>query len=242
MAIPWLEGINTAANVASTIGSFFGGGGAEGLSRDDQRFLAHQAQVQQARDNFVQENFMQIRARDAEKAGLHPLAALGVMPTAGGSAPTAMFQSQKGPNWGDRLNAMGQNLSRAISAYQTSDQKRMFEVELENKKKEGNLIDQNIAESMWRMANQPGTPPPSPKEVSGPKPKYVAYQLPDGSIEMAYNPEYAASLMSDPWQMHAQSIRGIASSAQTGGFPWQGLWNEIKAGARRLNPFKWGKK
>lgn len=228
---PILAGINTAANVAGTVGSFMGGG-AEGLSRDDQRFLAHQ-QWTLSRDQF--ERGIQTRVADAMAAGIHPLAALGVMPASGN--PIAIGEGRPRSSLGDRLNAMGQNVSRAISAYQTPEQRAMFQAQLDNERAQGDLIRAQTAESLARAANQPGSPPPAPGSMTNPQPKFVAWRNQDGSIEMAPSPEWAASNMSSPFSMYANDIKRIFTSQSTGGFPWQGAWNELKYGLKRaLNP------
>lgn len=228
-----IGGINAAASVAGTVGSFMGGG-SEGLSRQDQRYLAHH-NLEMSRDALYRN--MQIRAADAEKAGFHPLAALGVMPS--GSPAIPIPGGSSGPRLGDRLERMGQNVSRAIQAYQTPEQRAILQAELDNAKRQGNLIDAQVAESKARTAQMTGTPPPAPPsgDIRNPKPKYVAYRNQDGTISYHYNPEFAASIMSDPMQMWAQSYRNLGRSSETGGFPWQGTWNELKAaGKRLLNP------
>lgn len=228
-------GINTAANLAGTVGGFLGQGGAEGLSRQDQRYLAHMAQIQQEKDNDYRMNQMKYRTQDAMNAGLHPLAALGIMPSPGGQAPQALFQGSK-DTLGDKLQRMGQNVTRAISTYQTPEQRAVFQTELDNAKKQGNLIDAQTADIYDQIAKRPGTPPPAPPDgsMTNPKPKYIAYRNQDGTISYHYNPEFAASIMSDPLQMYGQSFRNVFRASETGGFPWQGTWNEIKAAAKRL--------
>lgn len=65
------------------------------------------------------QNQIQWKVADAKKAGLHPLAALGMSPVMGPSA-TAVGDFS-GIDRG--LDAMGQNISRAIDSYQTQEQR-----------------------------------------------------------------------------------------------------------------------
>lgn len=64
----------------------------------------------------VLQNQVQWRVADAVKAGLHPLAALGVNPASG---PSAMI----GSSLGSSISNMGQNISRAAEAYLTPEDK-----------------------------------------------------------------------------------------------------------------------
>lgn len=65
------------------------------------------------------QNQIQWKVADAKKAGLHPLAALGMSPVMGPSATAVGDFSGLGAG----LDQMGQNISRAIDAYQTQDQR-----------------------------------------------------------------------------------------------------------------------
>lgn len=210
-----LSGLNTGANLAGAAGSFFGGR-QEGLSRQDQRFLAHQAQIQQAADNDFRMNQMYYRSQDAQRAGLHPLAALGIMPASGGQAPVAMFQEQK-ESLGSKLNNMGQNISRAISAYQTPEERELARIRLANEKAQGDLIKANTLESLSRAKNVAGTPPARPnpygQSVSGDVPEWpYEHQLmknPDGSFTRHYSPEMAVSLMARPWESNIRDLSEV---------------------------------
>lgn len=63
------------------------------------------------------QNQIQWRVADARKAGLHPLAALGMAPISG--PPSAIGGDSSG--LGQGLSEMGQNLSRAIDSYQSRE-------------------------------------------------------------------------------------------------------------------------
>lgn len=224
-----LGGINAAANVASALGGFFGGG-QEGLSRDDQRFMAHKA-WNLADDQFYRG--MQIRSRDAEAAGLHPLAALGVAPSSVSSSTA--FAPQSKPSLGDRLNNMGQNISRAISAYQTPEERELARIRLRTEKANATLAEENAKAAIKANLDQPGTPPAAPGVPSMQR----WYNPVTNKVEWGYTPEYAASIMSSPVTMYSKDLKRILGSYESGGFPWHGLWNEFRSATHRLNPLNW---
>ena len=192
--------------------------------------MAHQAWTL-ARDQF--ERPMQTRARDAEAAGLHPLAALGVSPS--NASVAAAFAPESKPSLGERLNHMGQNISRAISAYQTPEERELARVRLDNLKAEGDLTRAQTAESLKRAMDQPGNPP----AMIGAPSMQLWHNPVTGKKEWGYTPEYAASIMSSPVTMYSKDVKRILGSYETGGFPWQALWNEFRAASKRLNPVNW---
>lgn len=90
------------------------------------------------------------KMEDAKAAGIHPVAALG----AGGASFAPISVGDTAPadaprsRIGDALMDMGQNVSRAVKATQTADDRfrtQMQELELEGKKLENTLIGQRIA-------------------------------------------------------------------------------------------------
>lgn len=64
----------------------------------------------------INRNQMQYRVKDAEAAGLHPLAALGMSPAGGPSF--SVFPQEKGPSTMEAIGQMGQGISRAATAFQ----------------------------------------------------------------------------------------------------------------------------
>lgn len=203
-----IGGINAAANLAGAAGSFFGGG-AEGLSRQDQRFMADKSWRMAERQQDFLENQMVYRTNDAIRAGIHPLAAIGVNPASGGSISLAS-PSHQGKSLGDKLQDMGQHVSRAASAYQTPEQRALVQLELEKLKNENDLIKANTAATLHNMRNIPGNPPAQSSNPNGNgdvvESEQMWYKRPDGSLVRAFTPQYAASLMSDPWEMRTRSL------------------------------------
>ena len=107
MVVKTLAAITAGANAISSIGGLFGGGGLSA-----RKSAALQAQYQREQ----MQNAIQWRVQDAKKAGIHPLAALGV---ATGGSPINVVGNERGA--GDRLRDFGQDISRSVGAY--SDQR-----------------------------------------------------------------------------------------------------------------------
>lgn len=100
---------------------------------------------------------IQFRVADAQKAGVHPLFALG----ASVSAPSAMQVGDT--SLGSGLAAAGQNIERAFAANQTQAQRlsgvgeKIQELQLQNME-----LQNGILASRLRLMNQPGNPPAMP--------------------------------------------------------------------------------
>lgn len=106
-------------------------------------------QTSMAYQDLVNKNTIQWKVQDAIKAGLHPLAALGVN-TAGG--PVSAPQQQPNTAMGDAVNNMGQNIARAVNA--TSSQQKRVEAytravqaqDLETRSLQNDLLRSRIAQ------------------------------------------------------------------------------------------------
>lgn len=135
------------------------------LNREAQRD-ANEANARQAAQNRADqfhfaENSIKMRVDDANRAGIHPLYALG---SPGMSfSPVAVGHTAE-TGMGNALAGMGQNISRAVGAYRSpadkvsavsvAQQTVSNELELENKKLQNDLL-------RWKINDlaQPGTPP-----------------------------------------------------------------------------------
>jgi len=102
----------------------------------------------------VLQNQVQWRVEDAIKAGLHPLAALGMSPASG---PSAMV----GSSLGSALSDMGQNIGRAAEAYLTPQDKAAARLALlaeERAGLENDLLRSQIAGSHKALLTAGATP------------------------------------------------------------------------------------
>lgn len=102
----------------------------------------------------ILQNQIQWRVADAVKAGLHPLAALGVNP-ASGPGPASIGDI------GGAMSSMGQNVGRAVEAYMTPADKHAARLALlaeERAGLENDLLRSQIAGSAKALLTQGATP------------------------------------------------------------------------------------
>lgn len=105
---------------------------------------------------LVLKNQIYWKAQDAIRAGLHPLAGLGVNP-ASGPAPTQVG------GMGDAMASMGQDIGRAAEAMMTPEDKagsRMLQLQVEGQTLNNELLKTQIASQRMRNMQQatPGVP------------------------------------------------------------------------------------
>lgn len=103
----------------------------------------------------VLQNQIQWRVADAVKAGIHPLAALGVNPASGPSV------SVGSSSLGQALSDMGQNIGRAAEAYLTPEAKAASRAQLlseENIGLQNDLLRAQIAGANKALLTQGATP------------------------------------------------------------------------------------
>ena len=124
-----LAQVGTAANIASTIGGMFGGGGTSRKRELDSYRLQSQAQrenIQPLKDAYV-------------AAGFHPLLSVGQQAFTTGGAVVG-----DSPSLGDRMSQLGQGVSRAVSAHQNGEQRLFTEaaqkLQLENLQAQNDLL------------------------------------------------------------------------------------------------------
>lgn len=141
--------------VLGAAGSYFGG-------QDQAR-----AQKKLAKDNIALQkefakNGIRWKVADAKAAGLHPLAALGAQTHS--FSPIAAGDTT-GPNALSALGDMGQNISRAMAARQTSAERELQTLQLSSAKLdvEGKAIENQIRlKSLSNMSSRSQVPPPTP--------------------------------------------------------------------------------
>lgn len=154
----------------------------------------------QLQREFAQ-NGIQWKVADAQKAGIHPIYALGGSTTS--FAPVSVGVSGANP-LADSLQSMGQDVTRAASAYRSAPD-RVSAVQsaqvtasnslgLENQKLRNELLKIQIAK-----LTQPGTPPGAPYEVGEDK-KEDNPPLMIGGSRVAEDPNWSPTKsVSDRW-------------------------------------------
>lgn len=150
--------------IAEGIGSLLGFGQASKAERRAAKLAQAQFQFQQD----MAKNSVQWRVADAKAAGIHPLAALGIMPSS--FAPVSMG----GDGGASHLADLGQNIGRAVGAYQSSRERakqvaveaaeaarrrKMEDLEFEQRYR-ANEIDIAVGAAQLARLNAPGSAPP----------------------------------------------------------------------------------
>ena len=124
---------------SSLLGGVLGGKGKKGPDFEDIK----------NENRTVLMNQIQWKVQDAIKAGIHPLAALGVSSASGPSGGWAVGDSSSGPDWGTIAGDLGQNVSRAITAHGSQEDRMMQQAlqkqTLEKGDLENELLRSNIA-------------------------------------------------------------------------------------------------
>lgn len=142
------------------------------------------------------------RVNDAQKAGIHPLAALG-----------ANIPSYQPVGLGDDLSRgfseAGQSLDRAMQAKQSAPERAMaresLKLDLERKRLENENLATSLAASRLALVNQPGNPPPMPSITAKPESSVSNYlqgqgNASDGATKVTDIPlERTYSDASRPW-------------------------------------------
>lgn len=129
---PWMAAIGPALDFASNL---FGGNGSNFKGMRSQLDLQREFQYNAWQDELPQ------RMAGAKKAGIHPLAALGMQGTPVQWSATGSPSSSPWSN-------MGQDISRAVGAYMSADDKKMVQagamLDLENKQLQNDYIRNQI--------------------------------------------------------------------------------------------------
>lgn len=148
--------INPVALVTNAVGNLIGG-----HQDRQQRKGEVQAQKEMAQQNIAQqERFakegLRWKVADAKAAGLHPLAALG----ASGSSfsPVGIGDTSLPSQFGDMARGMGQDISRAINATRTEDERVMAKLQLDMARAQlqGQELDNTIRASQLQKMNAVG--------------------------------------------------------------------------------------
>lgn len=167
----WIAAANAAANIAGASGGFFGGSGTEGLSRQDQRWLADFQWKQSLRnEEFItsqaERNSLSGRVAEAERLGISPLVAAGINPSSSGGFGSAF--SGVGPASSDSsskwrgLQDMGQNLQRAASAVSSPAERAQEALILRNQSLQNDLLETQVANArneLMRHSQPPAREP-----------------------------------------------------------------------------------
>lgn len=199
--------------------------GGSDTAVNDQRFMNDFAWKQALRNEDYQHNYMQYRSRDAQLAGLHPLAALGVNVGSGPSAAafTGVENFSRNRAFGD-MSHLGQNTSRALLSQATADERALSAATINKINSEADFAQASAAEARKRTASM-GLPPPMPDMAKSNKYQLVKNAM--GRYEWILSPEASQGIMSDPIKMWANSLENAVAGPET--YPF---WKRVRKSLR----------
>lgn len=189
------------------------------------------------RQKKVLQNSIQWRVADAKKAGVSPLYALGA-PTMSYS-PTSVGGDSGLANMGRTLADMGQDVSRAVAATQSPEERALQALTLRKAQLENDYLSAQINSINTRTAQQIGPPMPS---TAAPK-KFVG---PDGAFDWTVDPRFTPA---QEWQNQygdfGENIMGtwaMASDAANNVRRWiSQLWRDVNLNAGRMSGPSFGR-
>lgn len=194
----------TISAVSSVLGGL-GGGEKRPRYRD-----ALQAQM------YATQNDFDVRLKAAKKHGLHPLVALGTQPV---TAPQPHIVGDTGrANVLDGLSRAGQDISRAVMAHQTRDERdqtrRMAFLAEEHAGLQNDLLRSQIAAQRGQLPPARGANPTMP-DVPTVIPRSIYLRDRDGRLTEVPNPDAGDNefLMAQDWMTRTlpNDIKAMAS-------------------------------
>lgn len=164
----------------SLLGGLFQGQGAEkGGKMSAKATLKANTQNLRWQKRFAQHG-IQWKVRDAARAGISPLAALGAQTQS--FSPSFVGATQAGQGVADAAAAMGQGISRATTAFGSADdQNDEYLKQLQNLQLQNMALQNQALGSQIRLMTQPGTPPAAPVAAD-------RYSLPGQGATVDYQP------------------------------------------------------
>nr|QJB20547.1 MAG: DNA pilot protein [Microvirus sp.] len=151
--------------VGSLLGGIFQGQGAQkGGKMSAKATLKANQQNLKYQKQFAQRG-IRWRVRDAKRAGIHPLAALGAQTTA--FSPSFVGATQAGEGVAQSAAAMGQGISRAAQAFgDVDDRQTDFLAKLQALQLDNMGLQNAALASQIAQINQAGQPPAAPPAVA----------------------------------------------------------------------------
>ena len=147
--------------IGGPVGAILGGamGGSIQSSYENEKQYGRDKELmnyQMYRNEKLQKEFaqkgIQWKVKDAEKAGIHPLAALG------GSthSPSSAFVGGASPlvNRSGDMAELGQNISRAAAATATEHQRKIMDLQLENMQYDNEMKEMEVISARRNLENQ----------------------------------------------------------------------------------------
>lgn len=220
--------------LGSLAGGLFGRSAAKDAQQAQQQMAAQNIQLQQ---EFAQ-NGIQWRVADAQKAGIHPLAALGAQLH---SFSPVSISGDTDTSMSTAVANMGQDIGRAVNATRSADDRRAAvlksSLDLQGQQLDNDIKRADLASRSVRLAQQANPPMPTPtrdltifddRKISTP-----GYEATQDQISKEYGDE---GLPQIPGQMRFARDYGSAVANSIGNW-WSNLTsfpdNARRAAARR---------
>ena len=210
-----------------------------GALADSSARRMHKRQLKQAQHQFDEQMdaSVQRRVADAQKAGIHPLFALGA---SSGASPTITGgQAPSGSHMTEALKQLARNNSDESRARARRDEAEAAYLDAQTGQLRGAAISQGRDGSLgdkttpeFDVYAYPGLPQGSKKPGvgharghTGPIPQYIEYRRTDGSIGKMMNPE-----------LGADEIGQIHYVVNEGGYSAHRIWNNIQGFMNSIGP------
>lgn len=210
---PFLSALNPVG-LAANLGVGILGGGLDYLAAEkdrqqaaDQASTANRLASEEAEKNRLMQldfakNGIRWRVEDAVAAGLHPLAALGASGVSYSPISTVFDGGPSTSSAGNSFRAIGrlsdtfgQNLSRSIRTTMSPEEKALQDLALKKAAAEVDFVNQQIAESKYRMMQpvgpQPGIPSAPHVESRAYVPEYQFSAAGPGRLGIQPSNEFA---------------------------------------------------
>lgn len=207
-----------SALAGGLMNNFLGGGGMSDTQKNDQRFMNDFAWKAALRNEDYMRRYLEIRSNDAHVAGLHPLAALGVNVASGPGAAAFVGSGEGNRRVRDFgfIPEMGQNISRALLAQKTADERMLAQAALEKTQAETDLVRAQADDIRNKVPGGVGNPPaPNPYgpgvmqgDVSQLPNAHMVYRGPYG-YETQWTPDFAVSHMGRAMRGMLQDLHDV---------------------------------
>jgi hypothetical protein len=186
----------------ASVGSALGIGGGDGMSQKAAMRLQHRYDIEARQANRRDyKRQVQWRVQDAEKAGIHPLAALGIAPYNAGAVNTVGIP----PSSASTMSKLGQNLSRASQAFKDvatrKYEMRLLEAQVKTAEAEAGIRMEEL--NSIRARTRGDQVPPGPYSL-GTDGKLGSFQTTDANIDLVPRKRTA----SDPGHEHYDAGSG----------------------------------
>lgn len=168
-------GFNLGLDLNAAQADFMNDFGPKGsTAENDIRWMNDFAWKQSLRNEQFQQDLanhgIKMRVDDAVRAGLHPLVGAGINPASGGWSGPAFNQPQPKQQMGGGGASMGVNISRAVDATRSPEERELMALQLENARADTarSQAERDIANlELQRMRLNPPMPNPEPYSPTG---------------------------------------------------------------------------